>query len=527
MKRIIFFTILISICAVSTKSYGQKLKYKIDFTGKYGFVDEKNKMVIPYKYEEALNFSEELAAVKLNNKWGFIDKTDNIVIPFKYDEAAAFYQGLALVKLNNRWIYIDKNDKEYTEEEAIQFKYTSTKQQNAQTVENTSVNASEKTESRDPIKQQVAQTNTAANNEAVTSNRNANIPVAATENSKKAPEVNIIDPLNGSVVEGEQVKISYIISETAPKSVKISIDGKSVQLITDAKIGQNIVTVDIPEKDCKISIVAQNEFGASAPAAVNLIRDDRIFKPSLYILAIGVSNYDNPDMRLQFPAKDATDFTQTLMRQVGQIYESVDVKLLTDRKATAENIRDGLEWLQTETTNRDIAMIFIAGHGVNNNVGDFYYMPVNADPKRINATCVSYMDIKATISAVAGKLLVFMDACHSGNVMGKQQQRAVAISDVVNELTSADSGPVVFTSSTGKQYSLEAQEWNNGAFTKALVEGLSGKADLSGKNQITVKSLDYYVSSRVKELTQGKQAPTTIIPNSIPDFPIAIVIDNN
>ena len=306
-------------------------------------------------------------------------------------------------------------------------------------------------------------------------------------------------------------------------SVKISVDGKPVQLIDDAKLGENTVTVAIPEKDCTIAIVAQSESGASAPATVHLIRNVHVFKPSLYILAIGVSNYDNPELRLQFPAKDASDFTQTMMRQIGLLYERVDVKALTDKTATAANIRNGLYWLQTQTTNRDIAMLYIAGHGMNNNTGDFFFMPVDADAERISATGVSYVDIKTTVSSIAGKRLVFLDACHSGNVLGNPQQRAAVISQAASELAAADNGAVVFTSSTGRQYSLESTEWNNGAFTKALVEGLSGKADLSGKNTITVKSLEYYIANRVKELTNGKQAPTTIIPESIPDFPIALV----
>ena len=348
--------------------------------------------------------------------------------------------------------------------------------------------------------------------------------IAATQ---RPPIVSIIDPINGTIIESEQVTINYYISVTAPTSVRVMVDGRAVQLITDAKLGENTVIVDIPDRDSRISIVAQNEFGASVPAAVNLIRSEHIFKPSLYVLAIGVSNYDNPELRLRFPAKDASDFSQAMIRQAGLLYESVDVRLLTDRRATAENIRDGLSWLQSETTSRDVAMLFIAGHGVNDNVGDFFFMPVGADVNRINATCVSYMDIKRTTSAVAGKLIVFMDACHSGNVLGNTTQRAGLVNQAVSELTGADNGPVVFTSSTGRQFSLESPEWNNGAFTRALVEGLNGSADLIGRNMITVRSLDVYIADRVKELTQGRQAPTTIIPRSIPDFPIAIVIDES
>ncbi len=82
---------------------------------------------------------------------------------------------------------------------------------------------------------------------------------------------------------------------------------------------------------------------------------------------------------------------------------------------------------------------------------------------------------------------------------------------------------MVFTSSTGKQFSLEHPDWGNGAFTEALVEGLQGKADLFGNGTITIKSLDAYVAQRVKELTGGKQSPTVVIPQSMPDFPIGVV----
>jgi hypothetical protein len=346
------------------------------------------------------------------------------------------------------------------------------------------------------------------------------------QQQNEPPTVTITDPLNGSIVDGKQVKISYLVSASAPKSVKISVDEKPVQLLTEAKLGENTATVDIPEKNCIIAIVAQNEYGASEPATVNLIRSGNIFKPTLYVLAIGVSNYHQPVLQLQFPAKDAADFAQAMLRQAGLLYERVELKLLADRSATEITIRDGLNWLQRETTNRDVAMLFIAGHGINSPTGDFYFMPVNADIEKMNVTCVSYTEIKKTISNVPGKLLVFMDACHSGNVLGDLSQRSKEINDAVSEIASAGNAPVVYTSSTGAQYSLESREWNNGAFTKALVEGLNGKADLNGNQTITVKSLDYYIAQRVKELTKGKQAPTTIIPQSVADYPIAVVTDN-
>ena len=81
---------------------------------------------------------------------------------------------------------------------------------------------------------------------------------------------------------------------------------------------------------------------------------------------------------------------------------------------------------------------------------------------------------------------------------------------------------VVFTASTGRQYSLEDPLWQNGAFTKALVEGIEGKADYGSKGEITVNMLDLYLSERVKELTKGQQTPATAKPSTVPDFPLAV-----
>jgi uncharacterized caspase-like protein len=117
-----------------------------------------------------------------------------------------------------------------------------------------------------------------------------------------------------------------------------------------------------------------------------------------------------------------------------------------------------------------------------------------------------------------------MDACHSGNLMGKLKRRGlVVLNSVINEMASAENGAVVFSSATGRQYALENVEWGNGAFTKGVVEGIRGKADYRATGRITVNMLDLYVSERVKELTQGQQTPTTVKPPNVPDFPVALV----
>ena len=116
-------------------------------------------------------------------------------------------------------------------------------------------------------------------------------------------------------------------------------------------------------------------------------------------------------------------------------------------------------------------------------------------------------------------MILMVDTCHSGSVTGKR--RAIAdMTDVLRELVNAESGVVVMTASTGKEESQERPEWGHGAFTKAVIEGLEGKADYSNDKTIDIKELDLYITTRVKELTNGSQHPTTEIPRTMPNFPV-------
>ena len=107
--------------------------------------------------------------------------------------------------------------------------------------------------------------------------------------------------------------------------------------------------------------------------------------------------------------------------------------------------------------------------------------------------------------------------------MGRKSAGAsLDIDALVNDLAKAENGVVVFASSTGRQVSQEDSHWQNGAFTKALVEGINGKADYSGNGRITLNMLDLYLSERVKALTDGLQTPTTTKPVTISDYPVAL-----
>ena len=97
------------------------------------------------------------------------------------------------------------------------------------------------------------------------------------------------------------------------------------------------------------------------------------------------------------------------------------------------------------------------------------------------------------------------------------------ITSVVNEFSAAENGIVMFASSTGRELSAESSEWQHGAFTKALLEGLSGKADYTHDGVITFDEMNLWLSERVRGLTEEHQHAVARLPDTIPDFSIADV----
>lgn len=109
----------------------------INHNNKVGFINKKGELIIPFKYDNYYDnvtsnsflremisnvnqFSEGLVAVrkemvkndKIIAKYGFIDRKGNTVIPFIYDDAESFKNNLSRVILNGREGYIDRKGKE-------------------------------------------------------------------------------------------------------------------------------------------------------------------------------------------------------------------------------------------------------------------------------------------------------------------------------------------------------------------------------------------------------------------------------
>jgi uncharacterized caspase-like protein len=121
-----------------------------------------------------------------------------------------------------------------------------------------------------------------------------------------------------------------------------------------------------------------------------------------------------------------------------------------------------------------------------------------------------------------GKVFLLLDTCHAGGATGAKGMGALGYTEALRAAMADDAGVVTMASCLPSEISLEDAAWGNGAFTKALCEGLSGKA-ADEAAVVSLAALDNYVTQRVKELTAGKQHPSTGRPTTMRgDLPMAV-----
>jgi hypothetical protein len=352
------------------------------------------------------------------------------------------------------------------------------------------------------------------------------------------PVIRIVSPAEGEAVGKSPVEIRYSVrspSGDPVTGVDVKIDGRPVVEQPGPGIGdrgagpdgerQGAASVPLGSNST-ITLVARAGDRFSEAASVKVLwkgaAKKDISKPKLYVLAIGVSQYKDSNLNLKFAAKDAGDVAAALKNQEGRIYGAVEVKLLRDDEATLQAITQGLDWIAEQATSRDVALVFIAGHGMTEQ-DKYYFLPTDVDLNRLRRTAEPQSDLYDSLRRIAGKALFFFDTCHSGAVMPGQRGIAPDINGLVNELASAENGIVVFTASTGRESAFEREEWGHGAFSKALLEALSGEGTVFENGVITLTRLDVWLAERVKQLTGGRQHATSAKPQTISDFPIASV----
>ena len=82
---------------------------RIKTGGRYAFIDLKGNYALDNaRFDDAWDFTENLAGVKVKDKWGYIDKMGNFVVEPQFDWAGYFSEGAGAVDIGEKTTYIDK-----------------------------------------------------------------------------------------------------------------------------------------------------------------------------------------------------------------------------------------------------------------------------------------------------------------------------------------------------------------------------------------------------------------------------------
>ena len=235
--------------------------------------------------------------------------------------------------------------------------------------------------------------------------------------------------------------------------------------------------------------------------------------PDLYALVVGVQKHKNPKMN-RGSIQGATELYDFLAEQK-QSFSKVHVALLTDEKATKENILKVWTKELDRARKNDVVMIFLDGHGGTDpsTPGEYYFCPYDTGPG-LAKTGVRVSD-KRLFQAIASERLLFLTgSCFSGGFLsGLARGRAPGAAP---ELFQDLRGRFGMTAAKHDEPAWVLGKFGMNVFNFYIVKGLRGAADKSSDGKITIKELYDYVSDSVIKETGAAQHPQLFASKSDP-----------
>jgi hypothetical protein len=277
----------------------------------------------------------------------------------------------------------------------------------------------------------------------------------------------------------------------------------------------------------RIALLAYNEAGliASEAAEITVTSVQQASeRPNLYVLAVGVNDYWDGALRLNFAKADATSLGDGLKQAGGRLYQEITVKTVLDADATAEKLDAVFAELGQKVRPQDVFVFFLAGHGKTVDAR-FYFLPQDfrySGEDSIVKKGVGQDQLQSWVSRIkAQKSVLLFDACQSGSLIGERiAMRGIEEKAAIDRMTRA-MGRTILTATTDDKPAFEGYR-GHGVFTYTLLAGLE-EADSDGNGVIDVTELAQYVDRRLPDLTYDvfnvRQVPQMSIVGS--NFPLA------
>lgn len=277
-------------------------------------------------------------------------------------------------------------------------------------------------------------------------------------------------------------------------------------------------TIALREGENRITLEVKTPFGVIQSNEV--IINYRPKQPNLHILSIGIPHRD-----LKYTTQDAERFAAAFANQAGE--DKVFGKVFIDKRNTRENTRNldiraamedlkrrySSDVIQGKIAREDVLILFISSHGKTDDNNNFKILASDYDTYGDVSNIDYKRDILDVLNTIDCKKFVFIDACHSGSAEGARLLNQARFA--LEEINAAYPGMNVMTSSQVDELSYEDDAWQDGAFTKAILEAFQGqdvlqsgatlRADADGDKIIRFGELYDFMKKRVPALVMEKK----------------------
>ena len=236
-------------------------------------------------------------------------------------------------------------------------------------------------------------------------------------------------------------------------------------------------------------------------------------KPRLHVLAIGVSQYSDPQIQSLDFASEATQRIMELFRDVSSDLYHISGDRLIDKDATRPMWRvfanQAAEELRQTVSPDDLIIMYLCGHGLRDRkTNQWYFVTADANYNDLMndryGDCIAFSDL-AELSQLPCRKLAILDSCHSGAVQPLMRR---------DDLKSAlrflqDDVVLTLTASEGDEEAAEQRSARMGRFSAALVDGLLGEApELDTESgSVSLTELIEYVCHRVASESAADETP--------------------
>ncbi|MBK6267273.1 caspase family protein [Marivirga sp. S37H4] len=275
--------------------------------------------------------------------------------------------------------------------------------------------------------------------------------------------------------------------------------------------------------------VVNREKLESAPAEIDLITQNNVPGATCHVLAIGVNDYKNTKLNLNYARADAEAFVGQMSQQTKGLFSSFKKHELYDRDATKQNILSAMDSIIATAAIDDLFVLYFAGHGSMNDE-TFYFIPHEStrlyEGSALKKQALSADEVQQKLTRLkALKQIIFIDACQSGGSVELLARRGATEEKAIAQL-SRSAGVHVLSAAGNEQYASEFADLGHGLFTYAVLKALRGEADTVPKDgRISVYEMKSFIDEIVPELNMrlkgNPQYPYTFSRGN--DFPIGVL----